>query len=224
MLKAVLFDLDDTLLNSMPAREAALRQVFQKIKLDLDPGWFFDSLKGGSFHGALQQLEKQYNVKEDLFALYRHMYWFRADPRVKLYPGVRKMLGALKNRGLLLAIVTNKFRCIEFEGGIIGCALEIKEIGLDKYFNAVIGLEDVKEQKPHPEGVLLALNKLVVPPGEALVVGDSDADMAAAKAAGCKSCRAAWGLAGPPDPTNVEVADFVGFSPGDVVKIVDRIF
>jgi pyrophosphatase PpaX len=218
MLKAVIFDLDDTLLNSMPARKAALSRVFQKMKLNIDPGWFFASIKGGSFHGALAQLAEKHNIGEDLFALYRRIYWFETRPKVALYPGVPQMLKVLKGRGLSLAIVTNKFRDIEFEGGRIGCALEIKETGIDRYFSAVIGLEDVKEQKPDPEGIQLALANLGIQPGESLVVGDSPADMAAAKTAGCKSCLALWGILG----EKITDEDFSAREPVGIINIVNK--
>ena len=63
-------------------------------------------------------------------------------------------------------------------------------------FSVVVGFEDVARHKPYPEGVELALERLGVLPEEALLVGDSAADIEAARAAGCPSCHATWGIQG----------------------------
>ncbi len=61
-------------------------------------------------------------------------------------------------------------------------------------FEVVVGLEDVNETKPDPEGINLALAKLHSRPEQTLFVGDSFADISAAKNAGCSSCHAQWGI------------------------------
>ena len=57
-----------------------------------------------------------------------------------------------------------------------------------------MGFESVTNHKPHPEGVLLALERLGADPGQCVVVGDTPADIGAAQAAGCWSCLATWGI------------------------------
>ena len=77
-------------------------------------------------------------------------------------------------------------------------------------FSVVVGFEDVARHKPDPEGVELALGRLGVLPKEALLVGDSAADIEAARAAGCPSCYATWGIQGdtvPPAPRRIMSQD-----------------
>jgi len=129
------------------------------------------------------------------------------------------MLEKLKADGYILGIVTSKIHDTVFEGSRIGCALELEKMGIIGLFSAVIGLEDVQKPKPDPECIQLALNKIGAFPGNTLVVGDSAADMAAAKAAGCKSCLAAWGIIRGEEEAK---ADFTALDPGDIISIIAR--
>lgn len=195
-VNTVLFDLDDTLLDSFPARVKALRDVFDRVKLaDIDTGQFLYSLNGANFKKVLERLAEERDIKEDLFVLYRRRYWFNKGD-IGIFPGVRKMLRGLASRGCKLGIVTNKGRDFEFEGRRVGCMDELKTVMIDGYFSVIVGFEDVPEEKPHPHGINLALSKLGSKPQETLFVGDSAADIGAALNAGCRSCHVTWGIPG----------------------------
>jgi HAD superfamily hydrolase (TIGR01509 family) len=193
-ITTILFDLDDTLLDSYGARVQALRDVFQQAQISgVDPDSFLSGLQGATLNKALGKLAEERHLEDDLFIFYRRAYWFNKG-RIRLYPGIREMLEALKSRKFKLGIVTNKGRNFEFEGRYIGCTGELKEVGIYDYFSVIIGFEDVKEGKPHPEGVKAALGRLDSRPEETLFVGDSPADVQVALNAGCLSCHATWGI------------------------------
>ena len=65
--------------------------------------------------------------------------------------------------------------------------------GYDGLFDVLIAADDVKNPKPHPEPVLMALERLGVGPGAATFVGDSPHDMASGRAAGVRLAAAMWG-------------------------------
>ena len=97
--------------------------------------------------------------------------------------------------------------------------MELRDLDIAGFFGVVIGFEDVRRHKPDPEGVNLALEALGILPAEALVVGDSPADMEAARRAGCRSCHAIWGT-----PTGVPglaetKADMVAAAPEDLLAL-----
>ncbi len=220
LIDTVLFDWDDTLIDSIPARVKALDNVFKTAGITgQNPEEFFISLKGTSFQQSLERLAKARGIKDDLFCLYRRTYWFDVKGADTLYPGVKEMLNGLKRDGYKLGIVTNKFRDSVFEGGQTGCVIELGRTKIKKYFSVIVGLEDVKEQKPHPEGINKAIKNLNVKPGQVLVVGDSEADMGAGKAAGCLTCRAGW-YGGALDGV---AADFTAEKPGDILEILKKL-
>jgi len=221
MIKAVLFDLDDTLLDSLNARVNALERVFIEAGIvDIKADEFLFSLQGNPFVTALKELAQARYIHNDLFIKYRRAYWFNSQDSLKLYPGVREMLDMLIAKGLVLGIVTSKMRDAEFEGRRIGCTDELKKMGIAGLFSAVIGLEDVRKPKPDPECIKLALSKIGIDAGNTLVTGDTIADIAAAKAAGCISCRAAWGIPGALDTLGKTTADFVAAKPVQVVEFI----
>jgi HAD superfamily hydrolase (TIGR01549 family) len=218
--KAVLFDLDDTILDSLPARVRALEIVFSDAGIrGIDAKRFLFDLHGSSFDHSLARLAQQRNIKENLFYCYRRAYWFKLKGGGSLYPGVREMLQKLKSDGFRLGIVTNKSCEDEFEDRRIGCMIELERTDIAGFFSTMVGFEAVKEQKPSPEGINLALFDLGVKPEGALMVGDSPADIAAAKAAGCQSCQAVWGIEGEYQDHG---ADFIARTPADVHAILNH--
>lgn len=94
----------------------------------------------------------------------------------QVYPGVADTLGLLRRRGLKLAIVSTKYR------HRIEAILE--KSGLSNAVDVIVGAEDVREPKPHPEGLLFALSRLNVEAPETVFVGDHPFDAEVAARAG----------------------------------------
>ena len=221
--KAILFDVDDTLLDSFSARLATIQHIFTSAGIAHHGAErFLRDLQGAPLESALAQLAVDHDSEIDLFLEYRRTYWFRENGLLKLYPGVREALGALHGLRLKLGIVTTKAVNIEFEDNVIGAAKELRELGIVDFFSAMVGFEDVSLPKPHPEGINLAIGRLKVIPSETLMVGDSVSDIAAAKAAGCLGCYATWGL--PVDERDNLLdtisPDFILNSPDELLKLV----
>ena len=130
---------------------------------------------------------------EALMERYRKWYWEKTTNEVELFPGIRAMLDELKGRGLGLGIVTSKARLLRYDGRPYGAVVEMERLGLGEMFDPVVGWEDVRENKPAPAAILLALERLGIGKTEALMVGDSHIDVIAAKRAGVLSAGATWG-------------------------------
>lgn len=192
-IEAVLFDLDDTLLASYPARLAALQSTFDAAGIrDPSAERFIQQNAGGQLSGALEALKETSGVSSDLFNAYRKAYWFQPPPR--LYPDVPALLERLQSHGIKMGIVTQKEREFQIDGLTAGVKGELRANGVAPYFGVTVGFADVTRHKPDPEGVLLALKSLGVAPEQALFVGDSLADMQAGLSAGCWTAHARWGL------------------------------
>jgi pyrophosphatase PpaX len=222
--RAVIFDLDDTLLDSFDARVKALEQVFARAGVPQPRAeQFLRALQGTQLKDALTQLESNLKTGANLFEDYRRNYWTKETGTINLFPGVKLMLEELHSRGIKLGIVTNKGRKLEVEGCRVGALPELEELGIADLFSVVVGFEDVSWTKPHPQGINIALAQLMVPPEKTLLVGDSAADMIAAGAAGCRTCYATWGL--PPEDKLKDIrADHIVDTPDILCRLVLRRF
>ncbi len=107
------------------------------------------------------------------------------DALVLEYPGVRDAVASFSEAGYRLAVVTSKMH------GSLERGLE--RGGYDGLFEVLIGADDVVNAKPHPEPVLMALDKLGVAAERAVFLGDSPFDMASGKAAGVRVGAVTWG-------------------------------
>ncbi len=112
------------------------------------------------------------------------MYLKRCLRHTRLFPGVRATLTRV--RGLRLAVATNKPRN--------STERILRGLHVRNRFRVVLGGDDVKLRKPHPEIFLKALRRLRVRPRETLVVGDSEFDIEAGRRAGCQTCAVTWGF------------------------------
>ena len=97
-------------------------------------------------------------------------------------------LQLLKKAGLKMAIVSTKRNDVIMKG--------LNLLDADGVFDVVIGLDDVTNTKPHPEPILLALEKLGVEKEEALMIGDNYHDIEGGKNAGVRTAGVAWSAKG----------------------------
>ncbi len=191
----VLFDFDDTLVDSWLPRTAALQRVFDASAIQAPTaGEVLLGIKGGPLEHELARMESDLGRELDLYEQYRRIYWLKEPGQLRLYPGIQALLDRLATAEAKLGIVTAKRRSFEILGRQAGAEHEMRELNITDRFHVVVGFEDVNNPKPHPETIDLALSHLGIRPDEALVVGDSAADIAAAQAAGCRSCWATWGI------------------------------
>lgn len=218
--QAVIFDLDDTLLDTFRARIDSLQTVFDDAGIQCPAAErFLRGLDGAELREALTQHEATRGMALNLFESYRRAYWTKRKGLIGLYPGIEAMLQTLHARGLKLAIVTQKGRQFDVDGFPAGAARELDEVGISDLFEVVIGFEDVSRTKPHPEGINILLNRLAISRERTLMVGDSSADIEAARAAGCRSCHAIWGIP-PSSQPRVLRADFVTASPAALCSMI----
>ncbi len=219
-LTTVLFDLDDTLVDSFPARLAALQIVFSDAGIHSPTAnEFLCSQVGSPIHQALSQLETAGGTAHGLFERFRRAYWIREHGIISLYPGIEAVVQELYRRGVKLGVITQKRRAFEIEGHRAGASEELRQLGIAGLFSVIVGFEDVTLHKPHPEPVHLALDNLKARPWETILVGDSAADVGSAIAAKCWSCLATWGI-GETDSHHSDLgADLVARTPEELLEL-----
>ncbi|CAG7648016.1 Pyrophosphatase PpaX [Paenibacillus solanacearum] len=178
----LLFDLDGTLLDS---HEFLMKTQFQTLEKHY-PGVYTYEQVVSNFGTIFLDLVKAidaagYRTAVDEFIAakvsgYRH--------NTQLFSGVLAGLRRLKEGGYKLGIVTNQHK-----DAVINLMRDSELGGL---FETVIALEDMTQEKPAPEGILKALRQLGSVPSEAVMIGDSKADIWAAKNAATTSVLLKW--------------------------------
>ena len=191
---AVLFDLDDTLIDSYHARLLALKAALHDAGISSPTAEeVLQSYDGSPFEPIINRIGSKYGVKNDLFAMYRAGLYSRPSGLITLYPGVRSLIERLYVQGTKLGVITSKFRHVETAERNAGASQDLHEVGIAELFNTVVGWEDTNNHKPHPEPVHLALANLSVAAQDSVVVGDTPADIETGRTAGCRTCLVTWG-------------------------------
>ena len=185
--KAVLFDLDGTLVETAPEIADAVNDTLAHLgqapaEQTLVDGW----IGHGTGELLIQALAwsrgctaEQVRQGADLAVIrsvFNQHYRIRCGTRSRLYPDVRDTLTALRARGCLLALVTNK------EGHYTDIVMRAHD--LLALFDQVIAGDSLPSKKPDPAGVLACLEQWGLRPDQALFVGDSSIDAATARNAG----------------------------------------
>jgi phosphoglycolate phosphatase len=184
--RAVLIDLDGTLLDTVPDIAAAVNAMCAELGQPAVAGETVASYIGkgadvlvhrvltGSLDGRAEA--ERFARAKELF--YRHYRRFNGHAAL-VFPGVPGALADLRARGFRLACVTNKPR--EFTLDLL------ERVGLVDYFEVVVSGDDTVEKKPHAAPVLTACQRLDVLPTESVMIGDSENDLLSARAAGCRA-------------------------------------
>ena len=181
---AVLIDLDGTLVDTVGDFELALAGMLGELPgqptREVDATFVTRTVGQGSEHLVRCTLA-HVGLPAELFdtacALYQQHYRRINGSRVRVYPGVREGLQALRDAGLPLACLTNK-------PGAFAREL-LDQLGLLPFFVQVVGGDAFERKKPDPLPLLKLCEALNASPSDVLMLGDSRNDAQAARAAGC---------------------------------------
>ncbi|HLC87820.1 MAG TPA: HAD-IA family hydrolase [Patescibacteria group bacterium] len=186
MIKAILFDIDGTLLNTTEliyrAFEHSLKTNGHKV---LGRKKMAGTI-GKSLEDCYLDFAPDGNI--ELLSKTHNEFQLKNPHLAEVFPDTLKTLEKLKSLGFKMAGITNRWK----SSGI----LSIKHTGLDKYLEFVLYRDDVKELKPSPKPIFRALKMLKAQADDAVMVGDSEIDMACGKNASVKTIGVTYGFGG----------------------------
>lgn len=181
-LKAVLFDLDGTLLDSKKSVLEAVYYTSNKFR----PGKYSYQEIEKRFGESMEEFIKLLGEerKKEILITYMEYITRNHDELVSLFPGVKESLSRLRKNDYRLAVITNKQKNLTLKG------LEL--FNISGMFDTLVTVDDVKKGKPAPEPVERACIELGVDKGNVIMVGDTIFDVEAACRADVKSAVIDW--------------------------------
>ena len=188
MLNTVVFDLDGTLLDTLgdlagsvnyALRKHGLRECsLQEVRSFLGNG--IVRLMQNAVKNAVEGVEF-----EEVFQTFRSHYLEHCLDTTQPYPGILPMMEKLRESGVKIAIVSNKLH---------PAVQELNRRFFADLVTSAVGESETVRRKPHPDGVLKALEELGSRPEEAVYVGDSEVDWETARQAGLRCVLVLWGF------------------------------
>ncbi len=189
MRSAVILDLDGTLADSLPDISAALNRSLERLSLPpVAPEKCRLMVGSGAWNLCGRAVGGRRDMQQPLYDLYRRDYSQNLAVLTRPYPGIADMLSAMRGAGLRTAVISNKDQG-DTERVLAHCFPAFS-------FDLVLGRRGDGVIKPDPAPGLLCLSLLGASAEEAVVVGDSNVDVAFAAALSCPSVGCAWGFRG----------------------------
>ena len=190
-MKACIFDLDGTLTNTLESMTYSVNLTLKEMGLSQITK---DQCRMFVVNGARVLIEESLKVSGDPKAsrieegmkIYGRIFDQNCTYHVTPYEGIPEMLKALKDRGIHLAVLSNKpdRQTVKV----------VKEIFGDNIFDYAQGQKDGIRRKPAPDGVWYLMEQMQVSKEECLYIGDSEVDAATGKNAGLKTIGVLWGF------------------------------
>jgi len=179
----VLFDLDGTLVDTIPLIVASYQHAFrtvlgEEVEESRARAWI-----GRPLLGALLEESPEHGVELD--RVYREWNLANTTRLIRPYAGAPEMLSALAAAGVTTGVVTSKRRDT--------AQLALDSVGLGGAIDVLTGLEDTAEHKPRPDPLLHGAATLGVEPGGCVYVGDATVDVLAGRGAGMATVAVSWG-------------------------------
>ena len=191
MSRTLVFDLDGTLVDSLPDLKSALNRLMAARGFAPFGDAEVARMVGDGAQVLLDRAFSARGASADSAALAAYLADYTAHSAVasRLYPGVAETLAGLRARGWLLAVCTNKPE--------VPARHVLAALGVDHFFAAVGGGDSFPVRKPDPRHLLATLEAAGGRIPDALMAGDHANDVAAARGAGIGCVFAAWGYGTP---------------------------
>ncbi|MBR4972953.1 MAG: HAD family hydrolase, partial [Clostridia bacterium] len=189
MIKAVLFDLDGTLVNSLEDLANSTNFALSKFGFPTHETELYKYFVGDGMQKLIERVlpesERDNDTRQKVFDCFFNHYREHYIDKTSAYDGIIELINKLKLSGIKLAVVSNKAEEM---------ALTVVNKIFPNIFDIVCGKQDGFPAKPDAALTLKVINDLGVMPSECLFVGDSGMDMAAAVNANCKGVGVLWGF------------------------------
>ena len=181
MYKNIIFDFDGVIINSHDVQVKALTESFNAVCGEGVPPYDdFFKLSGDSLKNIFTQL----GLPLEMISIYQRISRENISV-IKIHDGMIELLQKLNDTGCNCALCTGKDRSRTIE--------ILRHFNMEHLFKIVVCSDDVINPKPHPESLLVIMEKLVASPENTIMVGDGINDILSAKNAGIKAIAVTWG-------------------------------
>ncbi len=213
--RAILFDLDGTLLDTAPDMVGALNALRAENSLEPLP---YEEVRSSVSHGAARLVKIGFphadaDAARALQARYLEIYGGALSVGTRLFEGMGEVLAAIASHGLACGIVTNKPTMLTHS--------LLEALGLERHFACVVCGDTVSERKPHAMPMLLAAKLAGTRAAECLYIGDAERDIQAAHAAGMPAVVALYGYLKPDEEWQAWNADGTIHRPLDLLPWIE---
>ncbi|MBU1090033.1 HAD family hydrolase [Patescibacteria group bacterium] len=213
-LKAILFDFDGTLVHSIDLLVRIFEEILAEREFPPVATEKIRTLIGEPFEKIFREITPLEDVAE-LVKDFRKKEDARNNPaEIAIVAETIPTLEFLRRQNLKLGVVSTKKRAVVLQLA--------RDYHLEKFFNLVVGGEEIENPKPHPEPILHACELLGISPREILFVGDSLLDLQSAKAAGAIFVGVLTGVCAREEFEKAR-ADYIFSHVGEVVNLVRRV-
>lgn len=181
MISGILFDIDGTLIDSNDAHASSWVDTFKEFGVDVE----YEAVRRKIGMGSDKLLPVLLGIEEDtqkgeaLAERRGEIFKEKYLPLLKPFPRTRELVITLKNAGFKLVVATSASK-----GDLKGL---LKQAQVDDLFDEKTNSDDVENSKPDPDIILAAMKKIEVEPHQAILIGDTPYDLAAAAKANVKS-------------------------------------
>ena len=191
MKKAVIFDLDGTLSDSIASIKYSCDKALEPLGFGPFSTAQYKYFVGDGAANLVKRALKAGGDEallhfEEAFARYKALFAVHCMDGVKPYDGIPELLAALKERGIRIAVLSNKPHAETIQ--------VIETLFGENYFDVIQGQKEHVAIKPSPEGVFLILKELDLTARDILYVGDTCTDMQTGKSAGAFTVGCLWGF------------------------------
>ena len=213
--KAIIFDMDGTVLNTIEDITDSVNVILERHGL---PQRSVDEVRHFVGNGARVLMDKavpegeKHPLFNEILKEYEAYYEDHCNIKTGPYRHIPELLKELSERGYKLAIVSNK---------PMGAVQELNEIYFKEYVEVAIGVTDKLRRKPYPDECLFAMEKLSVEKDDCIYVGDSDVDFKTATNTGIKCISCLWGFRTKEELISAGVKD--NFYVNDPMEILDLV-
>lgn len=215
MIRSILFDLDGTLLDTLDDLANSVNYALRTHHLPERSHTEIRSFLGNGIRNLMLDAVgcgMSDEAFEPVFQTFRTYYVEHCLDKSKPFAGIIDLLKALQQRGITMAVVSNKLH---------PAVVELNERFFKDYITSAVGESATVRRKPNPDAVLAALSELGCSKDEAVYVGDSEVDLHTAQNAGMQCMLVLWGFRDEDFLRSLPGASLFAQCPADILSWLD---